>query len=71
MRLRFKEKREMVTMIDEIFDRQYQAGRDALNQTIVGALAHFGRAFGNAFEVLNRIEYQAPWTSKPKRARCN
>ena len=58
-------------MIDEIFDRQYQAGRDALNASIMGAFARFGHAFGNAFQVLNRIEYQAPWTARAKRARCN
>ena len=61
----------MVTMIDEIFDRHYQAGREALNESIAGAFARFGRAFGNAFEVLNKIEYQAPWAAKNQRARCN
>ena len=61
----------MVTMIDEIFDRQYQAGREKLNESIAGAFARFGKAFGNAFEVLNKIEYQAPWAAKRKRARCN
>jgi len=61
----------MVTMIDEIFDRHYQAGRDALNESITNGFARFGRAFGNAFKVLNKIEYDAPWTAKPKRARCN
>lgn len=61
----------MVIMIDEIFDRQYQAGRDALNATIANAFARFGRTLGHAFQVLNKIEYDAPWTSKSKRARCN
>jgi hypothetical protein len=61
----------MVTMIDEIFDRQYRAGRDALNESIAGLFARFGQAFGNAFKVLNKIEYEAPWSTKPKRARCN
>ena len=58
-------------MIDEIFDRHYQAGRDALNESIAGAFSRLGRGVGNAFAVLNRIEYQAPWASKAKRARCN
>ena len=58
-------------MIDEIFDRHYQAGRDALNESVTNGFARFGRAFGNAFKVLNKIEYDAPWTAKPKRARCN
>ena len=58
-------------MIDEIFDRQYQAGRDALNATIANAFARFGRAVGDAFQVLNKIEYDAPWANKRKRARYN
>ena len=61
----------MVTMINEIFDRHYQAGRDALNASIANGFARFGRAIGNAFEVLNKIEYDAPWTSKSTRARVN
>ena len=61
----------MVTMIDEIFDRQYQAAREALNESIAGTFTRFGRAVGNAFEVLNKIEYQAPWATRQKRLRCN
>jgi hypothetical protein len=61
----------MVTMIDEIFDRQYQAGRDALNASIASAFARFSRAFGNAFHVLNKIEYEAPWNARSKPSRCN
>jgi hypothetical protein len=61
----------MVTMIDENFDRQYQAGRDALNATIANAFGRFGRAVGDAFQVLNKIEYDAPWASKRKRAHYN
>jgi len=61
----------MVTMVDEIFDRHYQAGRNELNATIGKAFASLSDAIGNAFNVLNKIEYQAPWTAKPKRARCN
>jgi hypothetical protein len=59
----------MVTMVDEIFDRHYQAGRNALNAAIFGLVSSFAEAFGNAFKVLNRIEYSAPWTAKPRRAR--
>lgn len=58
-------------MIDEIFDRHYQAGRDALHESIANVFARVGRAFGNSFKVLNKIEYEAPWTAKQKRARCN
>ena len=61
----------MVTMADEIFDRHYQAGRSELNGAILGLASRFGRAFGNAFAVLNRIEYSAPWTARRKRVRSH
>ena len=61
----------MVTMVDEIFDRHYQAGRKELNASIAAALGRLGHAITNAFEVLVKIEYQAPWAAKPTRARCN
>ena len=61
----------MFTMIDEIFDRHYQSGRNELNAALVSAASRFGRAVSNAFTVLNRIEYSAPWTAKAKRVRCN
>jgi hypothetical protein len=59
----------MVTMIDEIFDRHYQSGRSELNAALAGAFSRLGNAVGNAFGVLNRIEYSAPWTSPRKTAR--
>jgi hypothetical protein len=61
----------MFTMVDEIFDRHYQAGRNELNAAIVSGAARFARAISNAFEVLNRIEYSAPWAAKAKRARSH
>ena len=61
----------MVIMIDEIHDRSYQAGRAELNGAIVAGLGKLGRAITNAFEVLNRIEYEAPWTAISKRARSH
>jgi hypothetical protein len=61
----------MVTMIDEIYDRQYQIGRDAFNATAVRGLSRIASAIGNTFAVLNRIEYDAPWKARVHRARCN
>lgn len=61
----------MITMLDEIFDRDYQVGRDALSASVANSVSRLGQAVHNAFQVLNRIEYQAPWTAKSKRARCN
>jgi hypothetical protein len=57
-------------MIDHLFDRDYQAGRPALNSELGKTLERFAAAFSNAFKVLNRIEYSAPWTTKPRSARC-
>jgi hypothetical protein len=61
----------MITMIDEIFDRHYQAGRADLNAALLKVAGRFGKAFGNAFAVLNRIEYSAPWAIKSRRARSH
>jgi len=65
-----KEER-MVTMVDEIFDRHYQAGRNELNAAILYLARSFGNAVDNAFKVLNRIEYSAPWAVKPRRVRSH
>jgi hypothetical protein len=61
----------MITMVDEIYDRSYRDGRDALNTAILSAFSRFGHAVGNAFEVLNRIEFSAPWATKTTRARSH
>ncbi|HVU30440.1 MAG TPA: hypothetical protein VHE36_08580 [Sphingomicrobium sp.] len=56
-------------MIDEIFDRSYQSARDQLNSSILEGLSRLGTAVSNAFSVLNRIEYDAPWSRKAKHVR--
>ena len=58
----------MVTMVDEIFDRHYREGRAELNASIDRALKRLSKAIGNAFNVLNRIEYNAPWAPARRRA---
>jgi hypothetical protein len=61
----------MVTMIDEIFDRSYQAGRAELNAAIGRGFSHLAHSIGEAFAVLNRIEYSAPWARPTKKARLH
>ena len=61
----------MVTMVDELYDRHYQEARADLSGAIAGAFGRLGKAIGNSFNVLNRIEYSAPWASKPKRLKCH
>ena len=56
-------------MIDELFDRSYRDGRARLNASLATGLSRLTETVMNAFDVLNRIEYQAPWTARPKRAR--
>jgi len=55
-------------MIDEIYDRNYQAHRAELNSLLTSGLARLGRAIGNAFAVLNRIEYSEPWARQRRKA---
>jgi hypothetical protein len=45
------------TMRDEIFDREYQAGRDSLNDGIDRLAASTMRTF----RVLTAIQFNAPW----------
>jgi hypothetical protein len=54
-------------MIDEIFDRTYQAGRADLNAGIGRALSALSRTIGHSCKVLHRIEWSAPWDQKTKR----
>ncbi len=51
----------MRTMMDEIFDRNYQQGRAELNAGIDRAIATVAREFGKTLAVLHRIEWNAPW----------
>jgi hypothetical protein len=58
-------------MIDEIFDRQYQAGRADFNAGIDRAVSAIGRELGKSLNALHRIEWTAPWSraaSKKDRA---
>ncbi|HEX8937034.1 MAG TPA: hypothetical protein VF776_02095 [Sphingomicrobium sp.] len=61
----------MVTMVDEIYDRHYREGRAELNAALTGLFNRFGSAVANAFKVLNRIEYSAPWAANPECVRSN
>nr|WP_294849189.1 hypothetical protein [uncultured Sphingomonas sp.] len=48
-------------MRDELFDRDYQAGRDALNDGI----DHLVRTTMDAFSALSAIQFDAPWQPRP------
>ena len=57
-------------MNDQIFDREYQAGRAALNDGISRLI----RSAGQSMRVLNKIQFDAPWkrsvSQKPGRAKA-
>lgn len=55
-------------MIDELYDRNYQAARGEMNQHAHGALAAIARDIGRSLAVFHRIQWSAPWASKPKGA---
>jgi hypothetical protein len=59
----------MVTMIDEIFDRSYQAARADINAGTANALSGIGQTIGESLKVLHRIEWSAPWAPPKKRVR--
>jgi hypothetical protein len=44
-------------MRDELFDRDYQAGRDALNDGIDRLISQIG----GALRALHAIQFDAPW----------
>lgn len=57
-------------MMDEIFDRTYQSGRAGLNDGIDALSKTVSKGVLNAFCVLNRIEFNAPWRARRSDAGC-
>ena len=56
----------MITMIDENYDRGYQAGRAELHAGIDRLIAKVRNAIAPAFIALHHIEWDAPWNFGPK-----
>jgi hypothetical protein len=57
-------------MVDEIFDRTYQAGRADLHSGIERSLASLGSTLAEGFKRLNRIQWAAPWARSGKDVGC-
>ncbi len=54
-------------MMDQHFDRQYQAGREHLNDGIDRLVVRLLREGRIVFDALHRIHFSAPWTnSRPR-----
>lgn len=51
-------------MVDEIFDRQYRSGREALNNSLADAFARIGSTISDTFRVARKIHYSAPWQKR-------
>ena len=60
----------MTTMIDEIFDRQYQSGRADFHSGIDRLVGRVGATVARTFESIHRVQFDAPWicTNKATRA---
>jgi hypothetical protein len=57
----------MITMVDEIYDRSYQAGRAALNKELGALVRGIGNAIVPALSALHHFEWDAPWTARDDR----
>ena len=56
----------MITMIDEIYDRGYQAGRAELHDGIDALIRKVGGAVTPALRAIHRLEWDAPWLNQAK-----
>jgi hypothetical protein len=54
-------------MMDEHFDRDYQAGRAELRTGVEALLARLRRAIAANADALHRINFSAPWTDPRSR----
>jgi hypothetical protein len=59
----------MNTMVDEIYDRHYQEGRQALHDGLDRLFARIGGELGKSLKVLHRVEWDAPWTRRARRGK--
>ena len=57
-------------MMDEIFDRTYQHGRDELNAGIDRAVRKIGRELLSSFNALHRVQWAAPWLGSAAKSRA-
>ena len=53
-------------MVDEIYDRNFQAGRAAFNDGLDRLFARVGSELGKSLNALHRVEWSAPWARSGK-----
>ena len=54
-------------MVDEKYDRDYQASRQALNNGIDGAFTAMASFFTTTGRAIHKFEFDAPWQDVPAR----
>jgi hypothetical protein len=54
----------MITMMDEIYDRGYQAGRAELHAGIDALVGKIRNAIAPALSAIHHFEWDAPWNTK-------
>ncbi len=54
-------------MRDELFDRDYQAAREDLNNGLDRLITRIVRGTAVTFDAIHRVEWSAPWKSHAKR----
>ena len=52
-------------MVDEIFDRGYQAARSEFHAGLDALFGRIGDALAPVFVTMHRIEWDTPWDSRP------
>ena len=57
----------MKTMVDEIYDRHYQEGRQALNDGLDRLFGWIGGELGKSLAAVHRFEWDAPWARGARR----
>ena len=57
-------------MVDEIFDRTYHSGREALHADIDSGLAKLGRSVLTTFRAMRAIQFAAPWRNSARTIEC-
>ena len=54
-------------MVDEIYDRHYQGGRQAMNDGLDRLFAWIGSELGKSLTAVHRFEWDAPWSRESRR----
>jgi len=55
----------MITMVDEMYDRGYQAGRAELHDGIDALVGKVRGAIAPALAAIHHFEWDAPWQGTP------